>query len=295
MAHRRSYQDARCLVTGASMGLGKALSEHLVRSGARAILAARSADRLDQIARDLLAQGARPDAVVPVPADITRDDDRRRLFAVASERFGALDLVVNNAGVGAYGRFESHDEAVMRRVFEINVFALAEVTRLALPLLRLGELPALVNVGSIVARRGLPGRPEYSASKFAVAGFTEAIRAEWARDGIHVLLINPGFTVTEFENHLVVDTAVYRTNARRFMTADQVASATLRALLRGRHEVTLSPGGRMLLLVNRLLPRFVDWGLGRWTRRLYSDADALRRVESPSGPDLVDAAEPTER
>ena len=126
------------------------------------------------------------------------------------------------------------------------------------------------NIGSIVARRGLPGRSEYSASKFAVAGFTEAIRAEWARDGIDVLLLNPGFTATEFERNLVVDTAVYKTDHRRTMTADRVARATLRALARGRNEVTLSAPGRLLLLVNRLAPRFVDWGLGRWTRRLYA-------------------------
>jgi short-subunit dehydrogenase len=275
---RRTFRDARCLVTGASMGLGRALAEHLVRAGARVILAARSTERLREVARDLVAAGARPEAVVPITADVTSAEDRLRLFDAAAERFGALDLVVNNAGVGAYGRFESHDEAVLRRVFELNVFAVAEIARGALPLLRKGRRPALVNIGSIVARRGLPGRPEYSASKFAVAGFTEAIRAEWTRDGIDVLLINPSFTATEFERHLVVDTSLYPTTGRRVMTPDQVAAATLRAVRRGRHEVTFSAAGRLLLLVNRLAPWFVDWALGRWTRRLY--AGAPRPVET---------------
>ena len=148
-------------------------------------------------------------------------------------------------------------------------------------MLRRGRRPALCNIGSIVARRALPGRSAYSASKFAVAGFTDAIRAEWARDGIHVLLLNPGFTATEFEKNVVVDTAIYKTDHRRTMTASSVALATLRALERSKSEVTLSAPGRLLLLANRLAPRFVDWGLSRWTRRLYADPAALVLVESP--------------
>lgn len=279
MSRPRTFQDARCLVTGASSGLGRALAEGLVRSGARVILTGRSAERLDAVARGLIDNGARPEALDRVIADLTRADDRQRLFDITADRLGALDLVVNSAGVGAYGRFESHDESVLRKIFEINLFALAEVCRAALPLLRLGTRPALVNLGSIVARRALPGRPEYSASKFAVAGLTESLRAEWAIDGISVLLVNPGFTATAFESNLVVDTAIYKTNSHREMTAEQVALATLEALRQGRHELTLSPGGRLLLLVNRLLPRVVDWGLSRWTRRLYADPRALALAE----------------
>jgi short-subunit dehydrogenase len=200
--------------------------------------------------------------------------------AVSGHYSGALDLLVNSAGVGAYGRFESHDESVLRRVMEINFFALAEVCRAALPLLRRGRDPAVINIGSIVARRGLPGRPEYSASKFAVAGLTESLRAEWRIDGIHVLLVNPAFTATAFEDNLVIDTALYKVQHKRTMSAEAVAEAALKALLRGQNEVTLTFYGRLLLLTNRLFPRFVDWGLGRWTRRLYGREGALRQVES---------------
>lgn len=270
MPRRRSFRDARCLITGASSGLGRAIAEELLADGARVVLTGRSSDRLDEA-----------DRALAVPADLASPDDRRRLLSTVSDHFdGALDIVVNSAGVGAYGRFESHDESVARRIFEINVFALMEICRGVLPLMRRGDRPSLVNLGSIVARRGLPGRSEYSASKFAVAGFTEAIRAEWRRDGIHVLLVNPGFTSTAFESNLVIDTAVYSTAHRRSMTADQVAKATLRALRRGSNEVTLSLPGRLLLGLNRVAPRFIDWSLGRWTRRLYSDADALRAAES---------------
>ena len=281
---RRRFEDARCLVTGASMGLGRALAEALVRRGARVVLAARSADRLREVADRLVEAGASPSAVLPFPADVTKAEDRADLLAFASEQFGgALDLVINNAGIGAYGRFESHDEAVVRRLFEINVFALIEICRGVLPLLREGRSPALCNIGSVVARRGLPGRSEYSASKFAVAGFTEAIRAEWARYGIDVLLMNPGFTATEFEKNLVIHTAVYKTNHRRTMTPEAVAEVTLRALERGKNEVTLSRPGRFLLFVNRVAPRFLDWGLDRWTTRLYASEPDTPVADGKSG------------
>ncbi len=280
---RRDLSQARCLVTGASSGIGRSLAEQLAGRGARVILAARSPDKLRDVADGLIATGVEPSHVLPFPADITSADDRDDLLRFTSDAFdGCLDLVINNAGIGAYGRFESHDDAVARRLFEINVFALMAMTRGVLPLLRRGLKPALCNVGSIVSRRGLPGRSEYSASKFAVAGFTEAIRAEWRIDGIDVLLLNPGFTATEFERNLAVDTAIYKTHDRRMMTANSVALAALRALSLGKKEVTLSASGRLLLLSNRLLPRFVDWGLGLWTRRLYSDSSSLfSRVEHP--------------
>ncbi|CAN5866331.1 SDR family NAD(P)-dependent oxidoreductase [soil metagenome] len=285
MSRRNTFEGARCLVTGASSGLGEALTRQLVGEGARVVMVARSRGRLERIAWDLVEHGARPEAVIPVAADVTVPIDRRIALETAAERLGeALDLVVNGAGVGAYGRFESHDESVLRMVFEVNFFAAAEICRSALPLLRKGDRPALVNIGSVDARRALPGRPEYSASKSALAALSDALRAEWATDGISVLLVNPGFTATAFEKNLIANTANDSTKPQRGMKADHVAQETLSALRRGDHELTLTGRGRLFLISNRLAPRVVDWGLGRWTRRLYADADALAKVESETPP-----------
>ncbi len=290
---RRPFENARCLVTGASSGLGRALAEQLARAGAHVVVTGRSMERLKGLVEALEGQGVAAGRVHPVVAELTDDDQRQRLLNAVAERFdGALDLAINSAGVGAYGRFLSHDPSVLRQIFEINVFALIELTRGLHPLLKRGRRPALINMGSIVARRGLPGRSEYSASKFAVAGFTEAIRAEWSRDGIHILLVNPGFTATDFERNLIVDTAVYKVAQRRTTSPEVVARATLRALERRKNEVTLSLGGRTLLLVNRLLPRFVDWGLARWTRKLYADHLALEDAESSPRSPAVDREPP---
>ena len=167
MKHGRSFEGARCLVTGASSGLGRAIAEHLIRAGANVLLTGRSLPRLEATARNLVLEGAKPEAVLAIDADLTEEEGRSKVIHASADRFGALDLVVNAAGVGATGHFDTHDPSVLRRVFEINVFALVEMSRLSLPLLRRGDHPTLVNIGSIVARRALPGRSEYSASKFA--------------------------------------------------------------------------------------------------------------------------------
>jgi len=275
------------LVTGASSGLGKALAERLVHAGAPVILTGRSAERLDAVARGLIRDGADPERVITSPADLTLEADRQRLFDLARERFGALDLVINNAGVGATGQFDTHDPAVLRDIFEINFFAVAEVCRLALPLLARGNDPVMVAMGSVNARRGLPGRSEYSASKFAVSGFVESIRIEWRRFGIHVLQVNPGFTDTPFDDNALVSTARVSVSHRRTMTPDAVARATLRAVARRKSEITLSRDGRLLVLANRIVPRFVDWGLTRWLLKHFPDAPVLQKRERPAGADVA--------
>jgi short-subunit dehydrogenase len=277
MARRRLWNETRCLVTGASSGLGQALAEHLARAGASVILTGRAADRLRLIAESLIEEGTDPERLVTVPADLTVEEDCQRLFDEVATRFDALDLVVNSAGVGADGQFDTHDPAVLRQVFEINVFALVDVCRRALPLLALGNQPVLVNVGSVVARRGLPGRSEYSASKFAVTGFTEAIRVEWRRFGIHVLQVNPGFADTPFDHHVVASTARYSVAHHRVMSAANVARAITSAIERRKRETTLTWHGKLLVLAGKIAPRFVDWGFTRWLLKYFPDAPVLQK------------------
>ena len=265
----RSWDSARCLITGASSGLGKALAEHLVRAGAHVVLTGRSAERLQAVAQGLIGEGADPTRIIVIPADLTNDMERRELFTRLAVHFDALDLVVNTAGVGAAGPFETHDPTVLRKVFEINVFALAEVCRASLPLLARGHQPALVNMGSIVARRGLPGRAEYSASKFAVTGLTEALRLEWRRFGVHILQVNPGFINTPFDQHAIVNTARYSVAHLRTISADTVATNILQACGRQKREIVLTWRGNLLLTVNSIAPRFVDWGFTRWLFMYY--------------------------
>ena len=138
-----------------------------------------------------------------------------------------------------------------------------------LPLLARGNQPVLVTVGSVVARRGLPGRSEYSASKFAATGFPEAIRVEWRRFGIHVLQVNPGFADTPFDEHVIANTARYSVAHHRVISAAAVAQATISGIEQRKREITLTSQGKLLILVSAIAPRFVDWGFGRWLLRYY--------------------------
>ena len=192
---KREITESRIIVTGASSGIGRALALELARGGAKLVVVARREDRLKQLAAEVAALNGRIETIV---GDITDPDVRQRATDTVQSKYGGLDILVNNAGIGALGRFEDSDLDQVRKVFEINFFALIEMTRLALPLLKNGVKPMVVNVASIVGRRGIPYRSVYCASKFAVQGFSEAIRAEFTRFGIDVLIVNPGTTETEF-------------------------------------------------------------------------------------------------
>src|SRR5204862_1887651 len=116
----------------------------------------------------------------------------------AIREFGGLDALVNNAGIGALGRFDQADEARLRQVMEVNFFAPAEFVREALPHLKAGNRPIVVNIGSVLGHRAVPEKSEYCASKFALHGFSDALRAELAPLGIDVLLVSPSTTTSEF-------------------------------------------------------------------------------------------------
>jgi short-subunit dehydrogenase len=274
MGHRRDIRGLRILITGASQGIGRALAVAAAAGGARVVAAARSAALLDDLAVAIRAQGG---VVATVVADVTDADGRQRMVQTAEQAFGGLDVLINNAGIGATGHFADAGADRLRRIMEVNFFGLTETTRACLPLLRKGTTPAVLNISSIAGRRGIPARSEYSASKFAVQGFSEALRAELAKDGIDVLLVNPGLTQTNFSQNMIEQKALMQMDHLRGMTPEQVADATLRTLVGGRHEVTLSFQGRLLVFVSRFFPRLADRIAKRKVRSLFRTEIAERR------------------
>jgi short-subunit dehydrogenase len=263
----RSLQERRFLITGASSGIGRCLAEQAAARGAWVALAARSGDQLQAIADSLTAQGAR---AVAVPADITVAQDRQRLLDTVAEHFGGLDVLVNNAGVASFGHFADSSEEVVRHIMEVNLFAPAELIRSALPLLRDGRQPAVVNVASMCGRRGLPAWSEYSASKFALCGLTEALRGEFVRFGVDVLLIVPGLTRTGLGRHLLRHTGRMKIDFETGMPVEAVARQILRALEKNRTETVIGREARWMLTFNRFLPRLLDRLLARKVRQLYA-------------------------
>lgn len=261
----RDLAGKRVILTGASGGIGRATAAALGAAGCRVALASRNRGALEDLARELP-----PAEYVPVPADVTNSDDRRRLVDAAVAAFGGLDVLVNNAGIGSWGHFATSSESVARQVMEVNFFGPVELTRVALPHLENGNQPCVVNVTSMCGRKGMPAWPEYSASKFALVGMSEAWRGEFARFGVETLTIVPGMTDSGFDKNWIRVDGKADLRFDRGMTPETVAAGIVSAIRTNRTETVLGSEARRLLRFNRYFPRLTNWLIARKVRKLYA-------------------------
>lgn len=249
-------------ITGASSGIGAAAVATFAEAGFDVILSARRKDRLDALAAKL--QPTFPQAqFVSVVCDVTSDESVSAALAFIKERFGKLDVLVNNAGYGIYGGFEATTLASVKANFETNVFGMIRCTQQALPLLREAKKrsskkwgASIVMVSSFVGRRAIPNLSSYSATKFAMEAFAESLRVELWDEGIAVSVVNPGATSTEFFD------AAEGTRPEGFskprMTAGEVAKHILRASRKPIRNIYLTAEGRAGLAAQWLLPSLMD-------------------------------------
>ncbi|HPM83332.1 MAG TPA: SDR family NAD(P)-dependent oxidoreductase [Candidatus Anammoximicrobium sp.] len=252
---RRKISGSRTIVTGASSGIGRALALELARQGARSVLTARRAELLEELQGQVRQVGGEAHVVA---GDIVEAEVRQRLLETARSELGGLDLLINNAGVGAIGPFAEASEERLRRVMEVNFFAPAELIRCAVPLLRDGNRPMIVNVSSVLGHRAVPKKSEYCASKFALHGLSDSIRAELASCGIDVLVVSPATTATEFFDNVLEKNADLPWLALGAMSPEAVARKAVKAMRRGRQEIILTPGGKALVWCDRLCPPLVN-------------------------------------
>ena len=183
------------LVTGASSGIGEATVRRLVRAGANVALAARRAERLSALCAEIDPAGKQTLALV---GDVTNEADRKHWVEATMQRFGRIDALVNNAGYGQRGPIEQVALEAIRRNFETNVFALLGMAQLVAPLMRAQGEGRIVNIGSVAGRVARPMSSVYDATKHAVEAFTDGLRGELKPFGIDVVLVRPGFILTEF-------------------------------------------------------------------------------------------------
>ena len=245
------------IVTGASSGIGRELALELARQGARLVVTARRDDRLKELADEIRTFGGE---AWPVAGDITDPQHRARVVDEAQQRYDGLDALVNNAGISAIGMFADASAERLRTIMEVNFFSAVEMVRLALPLLQSGNRPIIVNVSSVLGHRALPKKSEYCASKFALHGFSDALRAELVKDKIDVLLVSPGSTSTELFDSVIEKTEELNWERWSKMPAKTVARKAVRAMQSGRHEVIMSKMGKLIVCLDRLMPRLAD----RW-------------------------------
>ena len=197
--------------------------------------------------------------VTPIAGDVTEVATRDAIEnAVAKLNGGKLDLLVNNAGIGGIGPFAEASEDRLRRIMEVNFFAPAELTRRLLPQLKLGTAPVICNISSVLAHRAVPDKSEYSASKFALHGWSDSLRAELSADGIQVTLVSPSTTRSDFFNSLIETEMGQSSKSVGSWPPERVAQKALAAICRRRSEVILSLGGKALVYADRLSPPLMN-------------------------------------
>jgi NAD(P)-dependent dehydrogenase (short-subunit alcohol dehydrogenase family) len=246
----------RALVTGASSGIGAATARVLAKNGYRVALLARRADKLEAVAREL--DGAATRGHLVLPCDLREPAAIAAAFQRLEREFGGLDLLVNNAGMGYRARVDEIDPALLERVFDTNVFGLLLCCKAALALLRRGTKPVVVNIASVVGRRGIPGQAAYSASKAAVVSIGESLRVEWAHENIAVCTLNPGLTATGFFEAQPNPSRLPDPDMSTSAGAEHVAGHVLALDRSPRPEVSLRAKWRLLAILSVIAPRTAD-------------------------------------
>jgi short-subunit dehydrogenase len=252
-------------ITGASAGIGRATALRLARDGAAVAICARRADRLDAVAAEIVAAGGQ---ALAMPADVTRAADMDAFVARTVERFGRLDVMMCNAGFGIAGAIDDIAPEQMQKLMDINYTGTYHATRAALPLFRRQRSGHVIMVSSIVGKRGVPFMGAYSATKFAQVGLAECLRSELRGSGIHVSVVYPVSTETEFFEVMSRETgtAVTRAAGPR-QSVEQVADAIAKAIRRPVPEVYPHAKSRALVILNALAPGFTDGIVKRFGRK----------------------------
>ncbi|MDQ7840346.1 MAG: SDR family oxidoreductase [bacterium] len=240
------------IITGASSGIGEATARAFGSAGDRVVLVARRAERLEQLAAGL------PDCLV-VPADLTRREDIARIVEATLARYGTIDVLVNNAGLGRYDWLERLPEDEILTQIEVNLVAPILLTRAVLPVMQAQGRGVIINVGSVAGKIATPTTTIYNASKFGMEGFSEGLRREVRPQGIHICVVAPGPVAgTEFSARR--KPMPIRVRGPRWLRTDtgRVAEAIVGLADRPRPRLVLPWPYRAMIALNAVLPSAVD-------------------------------------
>ncbi|PKP34068.1 MAG: short chain dehydrogenase [Bacteroidetes bacterium HGW-Bacteroidetes-17] len=246
------------VITGASSGIGKALTKRFAEPGTALVVGARSIDKLDELVREL--SGNFKD-ILPVMTDVSKEEDCKNLIQKAVDKYGRIDVLINNAGISMRALFENLDLNVIRKLMDVNFWGTVYCSKYALPHL-LASKGSLVGVSSIAGYKGLPGRTGYSASKFAIHGFLETVRIENLKKGLHVLIACPGFTASNIRTTALGSDGSQQGESPRdeaeMMSAEEVANRIYKAIGKRKNSLVLTSQGKMTVLINKFFPKYLD-------------------------------------
>ena len=252
-------------ITGASAGIGRATAIRLARDGASVAICARRRDRLDAVGAEIERAGGR---AFPFVADVTQEVDMDVFVRRTVEEFGRLDVMMCNAGFGIYGAIDEIAPDQMKKLMDINYFGTYYAARAALRVFRREQRGHIIIVSSIAGKRGVPYMGAYSATKFAQIGMAECLRAELYGSDIHVSVLCPISTPTEFTEVMARETGGDVTGALGpTQSVDDVAEAVARAIAHPVPEIYPYFKSRGLVLLNAIAPGLVDGIVQKFGRR----------------------------
>ncbi len=253
------FQDKVAVVTGASSGIGRAVCFELAKVNAKLALAARREEPLQKLAAELS-----PAEVLPCPADVTATADVARLMEQTMQRFGQIDYLFNCAGIFNAGGFGGLSEDSIRQMMEINYMGTVLCIRAAVPLMQQRGSGHIVTLSSLGGKYPYPGSSGYSATKFAIAGLSNALRQELKHDGIRVTAVYPSFVSSPLlEGHLksVKESRFYRLTGS--YSPEQAAKAIVRAVGKKKRELVIPPMTRLTVPLYGLCPGLVETLTGK--------------------------------
>ena len=257
----RTIRGTTAVITGATSGIGRETALEFARGGAHVVLAGRREERLQDVVREVEAKGGR---ALAVRTDVSDQEQVERLIEQTVDRFGRVDIHVNNAGVGIASRFEDQSLDDFRRVMDINFWGAVYGCKAALPHMKAQPGGGvIINVSSILGRRGMPFETAYCASKFALRGFSEALRTEVMADGIDVSTIFPGAIETEIWESAANQSGLEMPDFLPKFPARELARIIVQDARFPQPEIVMALDAQVINFFNTLAPGMMDFILGQ--------------------------------
>ncbi len=272
----RKLNGTIAIITGATSGIGRETAREFAKAGSKVVVAGRRKERLQELVGELETSGAE---ALSMQTDVADQSQIESLIAKTIERFGRIDVLVNNAGVAIASRFEEMPFEDFRRLMDVNFWGAVYACRSAVPQMRKqGGGGVILNVSSIFGKRGMPFETAYCASKFALAGFSESLRAELMSEGIDVCTIYPGAVETEIFDAAANNTGLELPNYVPKFPASQMAKLIVQTARFPQAEVVAAFDAQAINIANTFAPAIVDFALG-WSVPFI---EGMRRSAKPA-------------